>query len=86
MDTPLDNDTRNKLFKAYDMEQHIMDCWCVCDDLKLVAEFIDSQDKMSMENLSKILHGMQQLYQLKFERLFSDHEQLIKTIRTSNED
>ena len=47
----------------------------------VIAEFIDSRDKMSMENLSKILHGMQQLYQLKFERLFADHEQLIKAMR-----
>ena len=81
MDTSLDTDTRDKMFKAYDMEQHIMECWCVSDDLKLIAEFIDSRDKMSMENLSKILHGMQQLYQLKFERLFADHEQLIKAMR-----
>jgi len=45
-----------------DLEPMIMDCWSVCNDLETVFRQV----------------GMRQLYDWKFEQLFSKYEQAIK--------
>jgi CheY-like chemotaxis protein len=66
--------------QLYDLEQPIMDCWSVCDDLKTMYQQIgDGERDPTHDELMNALMGMQQLYQWKFEQLFDKYEQVLKT-------
>ena len=64
--------------KLHDLEQHIMDCWSVCNDLEVVFRQIGDGDRdPTPDELMNTLMGMQQLYQWKFEQLFNKYEGLL---------
>ena len=47
--------------KLYDLEQMIMDCWHVCDDLQVVFKQIgDGEREPTPDELMNALLGMQQ--------------------------
>tara|TARA_R110000796_G_scaffold203702_1_gene319960 strand:+ start:905 stop:1165 length:261 start_codon:yes stop_codon:yes gene_type:complete len=59
-----------------------MDCWHVCDDLETVFKQIgDGEREPTQDELMNTLMGMQQLYQWKFEQLFSVYEEVISKNR-----
>ena len=60
---------------GFDLEQEILDCWHVTDDIQAIldTERLDLNDEMQ-----NVLIGLKTLYQLKFERTFSTFEQLIR--------
>jgi hypothetical protein len=65
--------------KLYDLEQMIMDCWHVCDDLQVVFRQIgDGERDPTQDELMNALMGMQQVYQWKFEQLFYKYERVIE--------
>lgn len=53
----------------FDLEQSIMQCWNVCDDVQLL---LDSWDKLDEDQKQNYLIGLKQMYQLKFEKCFDD--------------
>ena len=58
----------------FTLEDQIMECWGVVDDLDMVYSteaLYDDQDRMQ-----NVLLGMQELYRLRFERLFQTFEHL----------
>lgn len=60
----------------FTLEEKIMDCWGVCDDINtLYAQFDLSE--LTQDQIQNALLGIQTLYQMKFEQLFSVFEQLI---------
>tara|TARA_R110002126_G_scaffold274015_1_gene418909 strand:+ start:54 stop:269 length:216 start_codon:yes stop_codon:yes gene_type:complete len=62
-----------------DLEQQIMDCWSVCEDLKTVyTQLYDWEREPTTDEIANALMGMQQLYQWKFEQLFHKYEMVIK--------
>lgn len=61
----------------FDLEQEIMDCWNVTSDLRLLADSISEEQGLTKEQLSIILRGLSQLYELKFSRTFSTFEELL---------
>ena len=65
----------------FDLEQQIMHCWSVCEDLETVAEGI-TEHGMTKDQIVNVLMGMQQLYQLKFERLFATFERHCRELAT----
>ena len=66
----------------YDLEQPIMDCWSVCDDLETMYRQIgDGEREPTQDELINALIGMRQLYQWKFEQLFYKYEQVLETQR-----
>ena len=68
--------------KLYDLEQPIVDCWLVCDDLETIYRQIDDGERdPTQDELINALIGMRQLYQWKFEQLFYKYEQVLKTQR-----
>lgn len=67
--------TRNP---SVDLESRIMDCWSVVDDIKVVNEAVQEKD-LTPDQVANALLGLETLYQLKFERLFSEFERLVKT-------
>ena len=60
----------------FDLEQNIMQCWNVCDDIQLM---LDSWDKMTEDEKQNFLIGMKQMYQLKFERCWDNFEKCVST-------
>jgi hypothetical protein len=58
----------------FDLEQEILDCWHIVDDLDVV---INSEQLNLNDDMLNILIGLKQLYQLKFERTFQTFEQLV---------
>jgi hypothetical protein len=65
----------------FDLEQEIMNCWKVTDDIDSVAHFvgqinIDAKDQDALLNM---LLGMKQLYNVKFQVMFDIFEELVGT-------
>jgi len=64
--------------KLHDLEQHIMDCWSVTNDLETVFRQIgDGERDPTPDELMNALIGMKQVYQWKFEQLFNKYEELL---------
>lgn len=65
--------------QLYDLEQPIMDCWSVCNDLETVFNQIsDGEREPTRDEMMNALMGIHQLYQWKFEQLFFMYEQVIR--------
>ena len=59
----------------FDLEQQILGCWNVVEDLKLVAA---NTELMSPEEAAKVWEGMAALYQLKFQECFDTFERYVE--------
>jgi hypothetical protein len=60
----------------FDLEQNIMQCWNVTDDIQL---YLDMHDNMNEDQRMNYLIGLKQMYQMKFERLQNTLETCIST-------
>ena len=64
--------------KLNDLEEKIMDCWSVCNDLETVyQQIVDEEREPTTTELINVLMGMQQLYQWKFEQLLNKYEEVL---------
>jgi len=67
----------------FDLEQEIMDCWDVTDDLNMLYEYIGNDPflaSMSSEHTDKLLNltlGLKELYQLKFHKMWKTFEECV---------
>jgi hypothetical protein len=66
-----------KPFNRFDMEQQIMTCWNICEDLDTVMEGVLEGD-MNQDRISNVLLGMKELYHLKFEKLWEQFEAMCR--------
>ena len=64
-------------FDRFDFEQQIMSCWNITTDLKDLNEGV-LESNLSKDQISNALMGLEQLYQLRFEKLFRQFETLIQ--------
>jgi len=63
----------------FDLEQDIMKAWNVVDDIRLLAEsMFNGPLPMTEDQISNILIGMERIYELRFNKLFSTFEKCIK--------
>ena len=73
----------------FDFEQQLQKCWLVTDDLGELAEAISEQD-LSTDQTVNALIGLQQMYELKFNKLwdlFEDvHMKLVRDEKFARED
>lgn len=60
----------------FDLEQNIMQCWNVTDDIQL---YLDMFDEMDEDQRMNYLIGLKQMYQMKFERLWNGFETVVRT-------
>ena len=68
----------------FDLEQQIMSCWQVTTDLGDVTEAIlDGPKELSDDEIANALKGMQQLYEIKFDKLYRLFEHLIQDDKLS---
>ena len=77
------NDGRIKeMTKLYDLEEMIMDCWSVCNDLRTVLQQVGDGDREpTPDELMNAIMGMQQIYHWKFEQLFNKYEDILEAQR-----
>ena len=61
----------------FDLEQDIMNCWSVVDDIKELNRCMLDRRKMTDDGVGNYLLGLETIYQVKFERLFETFEMLI---------
>ena len=64
-------------YDSFDLEQQIMVCWQIIEDLKVLDEAVLEKD-LTTDEISNILMGLTTLYELKFKKLFEYFEQSIK--------
>lgn len=57
----------------FDLEQQILNCWSIIDDLTLLAE-----SDLSEENRKIFIKGLIVKYELKFDKMFNTFEDCIK--------
>lgn len=62
----------------FELEQQIMDCWHVVDDLKVLFENVVEDENLTKDTISNVVLGLEQLYQMKFDKLFRTFEQVTK--------
>jgi hypothetical protein len=64
--------------KQFDLEQDIMACWNIVEDLKLLNEFSCESREFNRDKVSNICLGLEELYDLKFQKLFRTFEGFLK--------
>lgn len=71
----------------FDLEQRIMQCWNIIDDIKVVyTRHLDGEKPLTEDELANILIGIEQLYDIKFYNLFSTFEKYIQEVHKCQED
>ena len=63
-------------FDRFEMETQIMSCWNITTDLKDLTEGVLEYD-MSQDQIANALMGIQELYEIRFDKLFRTFEQLV---------
>lgn len=61
----------------FDMEQQIMSCWNICEDIKAITKMHDIR-ALSEDELLNAMIGLETIYQMKFEILFNLFERMIE--------
>jgi hypothetical protein len=64
----------------FELEQQIMGCWQIVDDLRVVSEAVLERD-LNADQVVNLLVGLEQLYQLKFDKCFRTFEQVLEEQR-----
>lgn len=61
----------------FDFEQQIMRCWNVTEDIQ---EVLDANDRetLTQDELMNALIGLKTIYNMKFENLFAQFENMVK--------
>ena len=62
----------------FDLESDIMNCWSVVEDIKELNRCMLDRRKMTEDEISNYLLGLETIYQVKFERLFETFEKLVQ--------
>lgn len=70
---------QNKNVSMYDIEQAIMNCWQVVDDINILVKRIeDGIDCPSIEDITQVIKAISVLYELKFNALFNTYEEVLQ--------
>ena len=69
--------------EMYDLEQRIMKCWELVDDVNLLYEQVMENDlHKDQDRLANALLGLCTIYGMKFERAFNTYEEALKKINS----
>ena len=70
-----------------DLEQHIMECWQMVDDVKLLYEqVLDNDLHKDQDKLANALLGLYTIYEMKFDRAFNTYEKTLKAKKAVSND
>lgn len=62
----------------FDLEEGIMDCWSICKDIDHLNKAVLEYD-LTKDQISNVLIGLSQLYNIKFESTFNTFSELVKS-------
>jgi len=63
----------------FDLEQAILNCWQVTDDVdNLLEQYLDHPSGMSEDDMANYLIGLKTIYGVKFNKLFSIFEEVCR--------
>ena len=66
----------------FDLEQEILECWKIVDDIKLldknVLEGKVEGGNLTQDEISNYLLGLESIYELKFQKMFDTFSSLVK--------
>jgi len=62
----------------FDLEQGIMSCWHVTDDLNVLLEELVENQTFTKDQASNFVLGLATIYEAKFDKLFRDFESFLK--------
>jgi hypothetical protein len=60
----------------FDLEQNILDCWKITDDVNLLYKNV-MEEELDKDKISNVLLGLQAIYSMRFEQLWSTFENLV---------
>ena len=65
--------------KMYDLEQQIMECWQLVDDVNMLYEEVMEKDlHEDQDKLANALLGLHTIYGMKFEQAYDAYEEVLK--------
>ena len=64
----------------FDFEQQLMECWRITDDINIIYEYVCNTPtrEVDQDKIANILLGIKQLYELKFNSMFDNFEELVR--------
>lgn len=63
----------------FDLEQQIMACWMIIEDIKLLnSKHQDEPGSMTRDEVANYLLGLETIYGIKFDTLFNTFEKMFK--------
>ena len=65
-----------KMSDRFDLEQNILDCWKITDDVNLLYKNV-MEEELDKDKISNILLGLQAIYSMRFEQLWETFENLV---------
>ena len=69
------------------LEQHIMECWGMVDDVNLLyKEVMDNDLHKDQDKLANALLGLCTIYEMKFEQAFNTYEKTLKAKKAVSND
>ena len=68
----------------FHLEQQIMQCWNITDDIDLLYEnVLDGDHELTPDEIANYLLGMKQMCEMRFHKLFRTFEKFLKEIHES---
>ena len=68
----------NLINKQFELEQGIMNCWSICEEMKLLSKYVLESKEVDRDKVANILIGVSELYQMKFEECFTNFEETLQ--------
>ena len=62
----------------FDLEQQIMKCWNITEEIQLLNELVLEHDEYTKDQISNYLLGLHTIYEAKFEKLFDQFGEMVK--------
>lgn len=62
----------------FDLEQQIMKCWNITEEIQLLNENVLERDKLTKDEISNYLLGLSTIYEMKFEKLFDQFSEMVQ--------
>ena len=61
----------------FDLEQNILDCWKITDDVNLLYKNV-MEEELDKDKISNVLLGLQAIYSMRFEQLWETFETVVR--------
>ncbi len=61
----------------FDLEQNILDCWKITDDVNLLYKNV-MEEELDKDKIANVLLGLQAIYSMRFEQLWETFETIVR--------